>query len=170
MDYSSEVLPKRWKMPKTILSGLLLCCVSAYAGNPADGLRFMLDFRTSETNITSVSVGNALKASGSPASAVTVKGGSTATNKVHQVPVKCVPPMYPWQTNDVYALCLPQRTKYVENNPDMFNAKIKDIITIDGLRIVFDNGFALVRQSNTEPVFTLRFEADSQLSCDITEM
>ena len=103
-------------MPKTILSGLLLCCVSAYAGNPADGLRFMLDFRTSETNITSVSVGNALKASGSSASAVTVEGGSTATNKVHQVPVKCVPPMYPWQTNDVYALCLPQRTKYVENN------------------------------------------------------
>ena len=103
-------------MPKTILSGLLLCCVSAYAGNPADGLWFMLDFRTSETNITSVSVGNALKASGSSASAVTVKGGSTATNKVHQVPVKCVPPMYPWQTNDVYALCFPQRTKYVENN------------------------------------------------------
>ena len=32
------------------------------------------------------------------------------------------------------------------------------------LRIVFKNGggFALIRQSNTEPVFTLRFEADSK--------
>ena len=30
------------------------------------------------------------------------------------------------------------------------------------MRIVFDTpgGFALIRQSNTEPVFTLRFEAD----------
>ena len=30
------------------------------------------------------------------------------------------------------------------------------------MRIVFDKGFALVRQSNTEPVFTLRFEADTE--------
>ena len=103
-------------MFRTIFAIAVTCSISAFAGNPADGLRFMLDFRTSETNITSVSVGNALKASGSSASAVTVTGGSTATNKVHQVPVKCVTPMYPWQTNDVYALCFPQRTKYVENN------------------------------------------------------
>ena len=69
--------------------------------------------------------------------------------------------------NELKKSVLADFTQYVENNPDMFNTKIKDIITIDGLRIVFDNGFALVRQSNTEPVFTLRFEADSQISCDI---
>ena len=40
------------------------------------------------------------------------------------------------------------------------------IITIDGMRIVFDGGFALVRQSNTEPVFTLRFEAKTQEECE----
>ena len=41
-----------------------------------------------------------------------------------------------------------------------FGDKIKDIITLDGMRIVFEQGgFALIRQSNTEPVFTLRFEA-----------
>ena len=50
----------------------------------------------------------------------------------------------------------------IEKNPEFFETKIKDIITIDGMRIVFDNGFALIRQSNTEPVFTLRFEADSK--------
>ena len=103
-------------MAKTILSGLLLCCVSAYAGNPADGLRFMLDFRSGESNITAKSVGNALDFSRTSASVAILSGGETATNKVHQVPVKCVVPIYPWQTNDVYALCLPQRTKYVENN------------------------------------------------------
>lgn len=47
----------------------------------------------------------------------------------------------------------------LKQNPDLFNDEIKDIVTIDGLRIIFDGGFALIRQSNTEPVFTLRFEA-----------
>ena len=52
----------------------------------------------------------------------------------------------------------------IAKEPDFFGTKIKDIITLDGMRIVFENpsGFALIRQSNTEPVFTLRFEADSK--------
>ncbi len=49
--------------------------------------------------------------------------------------------------------------KTIAENPEFFEIKIKDIITLDGMRIVFDKGFALIRQSNTEPVFTLRFEA-----------
>ena len=55
--------------------------------------------------------------------------------------------------------------KLVEDNKNMFDNKIQDIITLDGMRIVFDGGFALVRQSNTEPVFTLRFEATNQKDC-----
>lgn len=55
---------------------------------------------------------------------------------------------------------------YVNNHKDMFGAEIKDIITIDGMRVVFDGGFALIRQSNTEPVFTLRFEAKTQEECE----
>jgi phosphomannomutase/phosphoglucomutase len=38
---------------------------------------------------------------------------------------------------------------------------IKDIITIDGIRIIFKDGWGLVRASNTQPVLVLRFEADS---------
>lgn len=51
-------------------------------------------------------------------------------------------------------------------NAELFNSKIKDIITIDGLRIIFEDGFALIRQSNTEPVFTLRFEAKTKDKCE----
>ena len=54
----------------------------------------------------------------------------------------------------------------VEENQDMFGSRIKEIITIDGMRIVFSGGFALVRQSNTEPVFTLRFEAKEKADCE----
>lgn len=55
---------------------------------------------------------------------------------------------------------------YVKSHPDMFGSKIKEVITIDGMRIIFDGGFALIRQSNTEPVFTLRFEALDRTSCE----
>ena len=37
--------------------------------------------------------------------------------------------------------------------------KIRDIIKIDGLRVNFEGGWALVRASNTQPVLVLRFEA-----------
>ena len=36
------------------------------------------------------------------------------------------------------------------------------LIDIDGARIQFDGGWALVRASNTQPVLVLRFEADSE--------
>jgi len=39
---------------------------------------------------------------------------------------------------------------------------IKDIIKIDGLRIIFDNGWALIRASNTQPVLVLRFESTTE--------
>ena len=54
----------------------------------------------------------------------------------------------------------------IECNPQFFNDEIKDIIRLDGLRIVFDGGFAMIRQSNTEPVFTLRFEGRTEEICN----
>lgn len=50
----------------------------------------------------------------------------------------------------------------LKKNPKLFGDKIEKIITIDGLRIVFDGGFALIRASNTEPTFTLRFEGKTK--------
>ena len=61
--------------------------------------------------------------------------------------------------NNKKKVVLEQFQSYVAENPKMFSDDILDIVTLDGMRIVFDGGFALVRQSNTEPVFTLRFEA-----------
>ena len=37
-----------------------------------------------------------------------------------------------------------------------------EVITIDGLRVEYDDGFGLIRASNTTPVLTLRFEADDE--------
>ncbi|HSS46059.1 MAG TPA: phosphomannomutase/phosphoglucomutase, partial [Burkholderiales bacterium] len=38
----------------------------------------------------------------------------------------------------------------------------KEVITIDGLRVEYADGFGLARSSNTTPVIVLRFEADNQ--------
>jgi phosphomannomutase/phosphoglucomutase len=37
-----------------------------------------------------------------------------------------------------------------------------NIITIDGVRVDYPNGWGLVRPSNTTPCLVLRFEADNQ--------
>ncbi len=43
-----------------------------------------------------------------------------------------------------------------------------NVIDIDGVRVLFDDGWALVRASNTQPVLVLRFEAMS--AALLTEM
>ena len=68
--------------------------------------------------------------------------------------------------NELKKSTLLEVQQIVENNRDIFGSPIKDIITLDGMRIVFDGGFALIRQSNTEPVFTLRFEAKTKEECE----
>ncbi|MFW2438524.1 MAG: phosphomannomutase/phosphoglucomutase [Arenicellales bacterium] len=48
-------------------------------------------------------------------------------------------------------------------NADFADAKVS---RIDGLRVDFDNGFGLVRASNTTPKLVLRFEADTESNLD----
>ena len=51
--------------------------------------------------------------------------------------------------------------KLVEELRDFFRNRY-EIIDIDGVRILFDDGWALIRASNTQPVLVLRFEARSE--------
>jgi phosphomannomutase/phosphoglucomutase len=41
-------------------------------------------------------------------------------------------------------------------------AALYDVIDIDGVRVQFGDGWALVRASNTQPVLVVRFEAVSK--------
>jgi phosphomannomutase/phosphoglucomutase len=40
----------------------------------------------------------------------------------------------------------------------------EQVITVDGLRVEYKDGFGLARSSNTTPVVVLRFEADNEIS------
>ena len=44
-----------------------------------------------------------------------------------------------------------------------------DVITIDGLRAEYDDGFGLIRASNTTPVLVLRFEGQTQAALERIE-
>lgn len=48
----------------------------------------------------------------------------------------------------------------LENAPS-YMPKIKDVITVDGIRVIFEDGWGLVRASNTTPKLVTRFEADT---------
>lgn len=67
--------------------------------------------------------------------------------------------------NELKKTVLSLLQKKIENK-NIFKSDIKDIITLDGMRIIFEDGFALIRQSNTEPVFTLRFEAKNKTKAE----
>ncbi|PJA78304.1 MAG: phosphomannomutase [Nitrospirae bacterium CG_4_9_14_3_um_filter_51_5] len=56
-----------------------------------------------------------------------------------------------------------ERLKHVANTQDLKTSvlPIRDIITIDGIRVRFDEGWGLIRASNTQPALVLRFEASS---------
>jgi phosphomannomutase/phosphoglucomutase len=41
---------------------------------------------------------------------------------------------------------------------------IKEISTIDGVRVIFEKGWGLIRVSNTQPVIVMRFEAEDEES------
>ena len=68
--------------------------------------------------------------------------------------------------NELKKEVLDKIKKTVAENKNLFGDEIKDIVTLDGMRIIFDGGFAIIRQSNTEPVFTLRFEGKTQALCE----
>ena len=54
-----------------------------------------------------------------------------------------------------------QKFAVVEKIADEFS-KTNEVITIDGARILFENGWGLVRASNTQAILVLRFEADTK--------
>jgi phosphomannomutase / phosphoglucomutase len=56
--------------------------------------------------------------------------------------------------------------KVVEKAKELFSSgnnlreRPKEVITVDGVRAIFDKGWGLIRASNTQPVLVMRFEAN----------
>ena len=70
-----------------------------------------------------------------------------------------------YSTPEIKVPC-PDEEKFevVKSVSKFFLSQYRDSITIDGIRIIFTEGWALIRVSNTNPYLTLRFEALSPKS------
>jgi phosphomannomutase/phosphoglucomutase len=69
---------------------------------------------------------------------------------------------------DVVKQVVSKFMKYRENGNATYH--IGDITTIDGIRVVFDKGWGLIRASNTQPVVVMRVEAEDEKSLNDYKM
>jgi phosphomannomutase/phosphoglucomutase len=56
------------------------------------------------------------------------------------------------------------RVRELYAHPEKIALPVREVITVDGIRAVFQNGWGLIRSSNTQPVLVMRFEAADQAS------
>lgn len=65
-------------------------------------------------------------------------------------------------TPEIKVPCPEERKKDVVAAVDRALAAKREVVRIDGVRVKFEDGWGLVRASNTTPVLTLRFEASGE--------
>ncbi len=65
-------------------------------------------------------------------------------------------------TSEEQKFKLMDKIKEILQNPPSDFPNIKEIIEVDGVRINFENGWGLIRASNTTPILVTRFEATNQ--------
>jgi phosphomannomutase/phosphoglucomutase len=61
------------------------------------------------------------------------------------------------------------KLKELLKNPPADFPKIVDIVDVDGVRVIFENGWGLVRASNTTPVLVTRFESTIKADAELYE-
>ena len=71
-------------------------------------------------------------------------------------------------TEDKKFILMDKIKELLQNPTDNF-PKIKDIIDVDGVRVIFENGWGLIRASNTTPVLVTRFESSDEKTAKIYE-
>jgi phosphomannomutase/phosphoglucomutase len=70
-------------------------------------------------------------------------------------------PFY-WSTPEIRAECTEaEKFGIVRDLKEQFGRRYQTV-DIDGIRIRFDDGWALIRASNTQPILVLRFEAKTR--------
>ena len=91
-----------------------------------------------------------------------LRNGVDLDEEIERLPKVCNTPEIKVQTSEEKKFAIIEALKERLQNPPQGFPHIKQIIDVDGVRIVFDDGWALVRASNTTPVLVTRFEAKSR--------
>lgn len=84
------------------------------------------------------------------------KSGKPFSELVSEIPYYCSTPEIRRPSTDEHKFTIVNKLR------DRFRKKGYKLLDIDGARIYFPNGWALVRASNTQPILVLRFEAKDE--------
>ena len=82
------------------------------------------------------------------------------------LPKTCNTPEIRFDCPDAIKFKVVEAAKDVFSRSDGLAEKPKEVITVDGVRAIFNNGWGLIRASNTQPVLVMRFEAKDAASLD----
>ncbi|MCF6173439.1 MAG: phosphomannomutase/phosphoglucomutase, partial [Campylobacteraceae bacterium] len=91
-----------------------------------------------------------------------IKNGLDIDKRIEDLPKVYSTQEIKVKTNENEKFLLVDKVKELLKNPPNDFPYIKDIITVDGVRVIFDEGWGLVRASNTTPVLVTRFESTNQ--------
>jgi phosphomannomutase/phosphoglucomutase len=88
-----------------------------------------------------------------------VNSGQTLKKLLSIIPTRYSSPEYRIECEEEQKMLIVEKVLAgFENNPEA------NLITIDGVRVILPYGWGLIRASNTQPVLSLRFEADSPVN------
>ena len=73
-----------------------------------------------------------------------------------------------YTTEEEKFILIAKLKELLQNPPAGFPA-IKGLVDVDGVRVIFDKGWGLVRASNTTPVLVTRFESTDELTAKLYE-
>jgi phosphomannomutase / phosphoglucomutase len=91
---------------------------------------------------------------------ILAREGKTIGELLHDLPITFVTPEIRVDCEDSLKFALVDRVKKHFQGL-VGKGEVREVIDVDGARIIFEHGWGLVRASNTQPVLVVRFEADT---------
>jgi phosphomannomutase/phosphoglucomutase len=92
-----------------------------------------------------------------------IKNGLHVNEEIESLPKVYSTEEIKVKTSENEKFLLVEKLKELLKNPPKDFPHIKDIIDVDGVRVVFEQGWGLVRASNTTPILVTRFESTDEL-------
>jgi len=98
-----------------------------------------------------------------------VKNGLDVDGEIAKLPVVYSTEELKVETNENDKFPLVDKVKELLKNPPADFPAIKEIVDVDGVRVIFSDGWGLVRASNTTPVLVTRFESTNEANAKLYE-
>ena len=98
-----------------------------------------------------------------------VKNGLDVDGEIAKLPVVYSTEELKVETNENDKFPLVDKVKELLKNPPADFPAIKEIVDVDGVRVIFNDGWGLVRASNTTPVLVTRFESTNEANAKLYE-